>query len=100
MEMYTKITSVFCSEQYCFGLFRVITIDWDSLHAFETEGILINTTYLNSGPMKEHKAPKPCTATEKKILFSHCFTCKTSIRQCQYVNFVKKTIKSNYVLRF
>ena len=66
MEMYTKITSVFCSEQYCFGLFRVITIDWDSLHAFETEGILIYTTYLNSGPMKEHKAPKPCTATEKK----------------------------------
>lgn len=66
MEMYTKITSVFCSEQYCFGLFRVITIDWDSLHAFETEGILINTTYLNSGPMKEHKAPKPCTATKKK----------------------------------
>ena len=36
MEMYTKITSVFCSEQYCFGLFRVFTIDWDSLHAFET----------------------------------------------------------------
>ena len=89
MEMYTKITSVFCSEQYCFGLFRVITIDWDSLHAFETEGILINTTYLNSGPMKEHKAPKPCTATKKKR-----FHFLIVLLAKQYVNLVKKTINS------